>query len=203
MSAKIIVSKGESSPKTVFWGWWITIQQFSQIYSGLMKPPSYVFANGFQTALNLPSQYASDVAPENRGMPFQSMAMQPLNRKNEVVNHHFEGNRRENMKLSNLSTIHHFDLRYLSENFNHPSVWRDNCQEPPIFIMESPMVADLSRGHPQIRLDPSGPSGKSREICSEFSTTESVATNVGYGMIYIYIYVIVYIYNLYIYILHI
>lgn len=87
-----------------------------------MKPPSYVFANGFQTALNLPSQYASDVAPENRGMPFQSMAMQPLNRENEVVNHHFEGNRRENMKLSNLSTIHHFDLRYLSENFNHPSV---------------------------------------------------------------------------------
>jgi hypothetical protein len=103
------------------------------------------------------------------------------------------------MKLSNLSTIHHFDLRYLSENFNHPSVWRDNCQEPPIFIMESPMVADLSRGHPQIRLDPSGPSGKSREICSEFSTTESVATNVGYGMIYIYICNCLYIYNLYIY----
>ena len=55
------------------------------------------------------------------------------------------------------------------------------------------MVADLSRGHPQIRLDPSGPSGKSREICSEFSTTESVATNVGYGMIYIYVIVYIYI----------
>ena len=65
------------------------------------------------------------------------------------------------------------------------------------------MVADLSRGHPQIRLDPSGPSGKSREICSEFSTTESVATNVGYGMIYIYVIVYIYIYIIYIYILHI
>ena len=61
------------------------------------------------------------------------------------------------------------------------------------------MVADLSRGHPQIRLDPSGPSGKSREICSEFSTTESVATNVGYGMIYIYMYLFIYIYIIYIY----
>ena len=91
-----------------------------------MKPPSYVFANGVQTALNLPSQYASDVAPENRGMPFQSMAMQPLNRENEVVNHHFEGNRRENMKLSNLSTIHQFDLRYFkvhkSRHFNRCAV---------------------------------------------------------------------------------